>query len=155
MGALLLLPALLMNLNFHFGLMKTILSVVYLIIVQVVIGAEFLIHNPHAYLSKAFEFDRVFMFKWSVNWQFWGEEIATGKELAKALLALHLTLLVVFLLFKWTNFSKGVNSWIKEIRLHELFNFKLQSLTLDPYYVILSMFTCNLIGILCARSLHY
>lgn len=95
------------------------------------------------------------MFKWSVNWQFWGEEVAVGSELAKALLAVHLTLLLIFLLFKWTNFSRGVNSWLKEIRLTELLNLNLPNRTLDPYYVILSMFTCNLIGILCARSLHY
>lgn len=82
MSALLYLPALLMNLNFHFGMIKTIRSVILLILMQLIIGLEFLIHDKEAYLGKAFEFSRVFMFKWSVNWQFLGEQIATGKQWA-------------------------------------------------------------------------
>ncbi len=39
-------------------------------------------HDKDAYFGKAFEFSRVFMFKWSVNWQFLGEQIATGKQWA-------------------------------------------------------------------------
>ena len=71
-----------MNLNFHFGMIKTIRSVILLILMQLIIGLEFLIHDKEAYLGKAFEFSRVFMFKWSVNWQFLGEQIATGKQWA-------------------------------------------------------------------------
>jgi len=82
MSALLYLPALLMNLNFHFGMIKTIGSVILLVIMQLVIGLEFIIHDKDAYFGKAFEFSRVFMFKWSVNWQFLGEQIATGKQWA-------------------------------------------------------------------------
>ena len=155
MGALLFLPALLMNLNFHFGLFRTFIAVAYVVLLQLVVGAEFLLHDWKAYIGKAFEFDRVFQFKWSVNWQFWGEEVATGKVLAQALLAAHLTVLLVFLLFKWTSFSKGIGEWIKEIRVNELFSLAIQRRSLDPKYVILSLFTCNLIGIVCARSLHY
>lgn len=78
MNVLLFLPALLMNLNFHFGLLKTLLSVVFLIVSQLIIGLPFILHNADAYFSRAFEFKRVFTFKWSVNWQFLGEEVATG-----------------------------------------------------------------------------
>jgi alpha-1,3-mannosyltransferase len=75
-----------MNLNFHFGLVKTIFAVVFVGIGQVFIGAPFLTNNADAYLSKAFEFKRVFMFKWSVNWQFLGEQTATSKEFATLLI---------------------------------------------------------------------
>jgi len=80
-----------------------------------------LVHNAKAYLNSAFEFSRVFTFKWSVNWQFWGEEIATGKDLAFALLVIHLTLLVVFLFFKWTHIERGLKNWLSEIRLDDIF----------------------------------
>lgn len=45
MSALLYLPALLMNLNFHFGIMQTLAAVLFLIIAQLVIGYEFIAHN--------------------------------------------------------------------------------------------------------------
>jgi alpha-1,3-mannosyltransferase len=76
-----------------------------------------------------------------------------SKELARNLLIAHLTLLVLFLLFRWTTgIRNGVGAWLREIRLHEVVA---KTRDLDPRYVALSMFTCNLIGILCARSLHY
>lgn len=36
---------------------------------QLVLGAPFLFAHPVSYLRKAFEFDRVFMYKWTVNWK--------------------------------------------------------------------------------------
>lgn len=153
MSALLYLPALLLNLNFHFGILQTLASVLFLVAAQFVIGLEWIMYNANAYFGKAFEFDRVFFFKWSVNWQFLGEEVATGKNLAKILLLAHISLLVIFLLFKWTSMTNGIMPWLKEIRLTDIG--RTVSKKLDPRYVALSMFTCNLIGILCARSLHY
>ena len=154
MSAMLYIPALLLNLNYHFGLVKTALSMLFLVLMQVLIGLEWILYDWRSYVGKAFEFDRVFMFKWSVNWQFFGEEVATGKVLAKYLLVAHLSLLVIFLLAKWSPFSRGFGIWFHALRLPELFK-NCKPKTLDPRFVALSMFTCNLIGILCARSLHY
>jgi alpha-1,3-mannosyltransferase len=86
MSALLYLPALLLNLNFHFGIVQTLASVLFMVLIQFVIGYEWIAYNSEAYFGKAFEFSRVFFFKWSVNWQFLGEEVATGKDLASLLL---------------------------------------------------------------------
>jgi ALG3 protein len=36
---------------------------------QLVLGAPFLMTYPESYLRKAFELDRVFFFKWTVNWK--------------------------------------------------------------------------------------
>ena len=36
---------------------------------QLVLGAPFLFTYPESYLRKAFELDRVFFFKWTVNWK--------------------------------------------------------------------------------------
>mmetsp|Transcript_8532 Transcript_8532/g.12158 ORF Transcript_8532/g.12158 Transcript_8532/m.12158 type:complete len:326 (-) Transcript_8532:902-1879(-) len=38
-------------------------------IVQITLGSPFLLHYPINYLRKAFEFDRVFFHKWTVNWK--------------------------------------------------------------------------------------
>ena len=153
MSALLYLPALLLNLNFHFGILQTLASVLFMVALQLVIGYEWIAFNADSDFGKAFEFSRVFMFKWSVNWQFLGEEVATGKALAGLLLCTQLALLLVFLFFKWTSITRGLGAWFKELRLTEIG--RTVPRKLDPRYVALSMFTCNLIGILCARSLHY
>jgi len=55
-------------------------------------------------MQKAFEFDREFFFKWSVNWKFLGEELALNKTFAKILLTTHICLLLYFLFFKWIKF---------------------------------------------------
>ncbi|CDW78102.1 dolichyl-p-man:man c-pp-dolichyl mannosyltransferase [Stylonychia lemnae] len=67
MNVLLFLPALLMNLNFHFGLLNTFKNLLYVILFQIFIGYPFIAHNASAYFGRAFEFSRVFTFKWSVN----------------------------------------------------------------------------------------
>jgi alpha-1,3-mannosyltransferase len=36
---------------------------------QLVLGAPFLLTHPESYIRKAFELDRVFFFKWTVNWK--------------------------------------------------------------------------------------
>ena len=78
MHVLLYLPALLLNLNFHFGIIKTLLSVIFLVVMQVVIGLEWILYKPESYFGRAFEFGRGFMFIESRNWQFLGEELATS-----------------------------------------------------------------------------
>eukprot|EP00347_Sterkiella_histriomuscorum_P004760 403359212 len=127
----------------------------FLLVSQLIIGFPFIQHDADAYFSRAFEFKRVFTFKWSVNWQFLGEEVATGQTLSQFLLIAHLSLLIVFLLFKWTHIERGIANWFKEIRLNELFNLNAPTRQLDANYVAQSMFYCNFIGIVCARSLHY
>ena len=37
--------------------------------IQVFLGAPFLLSHPISYIRKAFEFDRVFFYKWTVNWK--------------------------------------------------------------------------------------
>ncbi len=37
--------------------------------IQLILGAPFLLSHPISYIRKAFEFDRVFFYKWTVNWK--------------------------------------------------------------------------------------
>jgi len=76
----------------------------------------------------------------------------TSKGFANFLLAAHLILLLVFLFGKWTHPQRGFGAWLTELRLNELGNTPARAL--NPRFVALSMSACNMIGILCLRSMH-
>lgn len=62
MNILLFLPALMLNLNFHFGLIKTLGSVLFLVVAQLLIGLPFIMVDAKAYFGAAFEFGREFWY---------------------------------------------------------------------------------------------
>ncbi len=72
----------------------------------------FTLHNAQAYLSRAFDFSRAFLYVWTVNWRFVSEETFLSQPFAKSLLALHLGLLVLFGLFRWTAITSEGPQWI-------------------------------------------
>lgn len=84
-------------------------------------------HLP-SYFSRAFEFSRQFLYQWTVNWKFVPEDVFLGKNFALTLLAVHISLLILFAIKQLAGESRG------------------------PLHLIAC---ANLIGILCARSLHY
>jgi len=65
--------------------------------------------NIGSYLGKAFEFDRVFFYKWTVNWKFVPETIFVSKLFSLVLLILHLTILVIFCV-RWIQTATDENS---------------------------------------------
>lgn len=109
------------------------------------------------YLSRAFEFGRQFLFQWTVNWRFVGEEIFQSRRFSMTLLAVHLTLLIVF----------GATRWLKPSNRSLIENVAMifrppptkMAMTISsrvrPQFVLTTILTCNAIGMLCARSLHY
>jgi alpha-1,3-mannosyltransferase len=101
-------------------------------ITQVIFGAPFLLRHPFSYLHKAFELDRQFFFKWTVNLRFLGEETFLSKQWAIFLLLLHLSLLGIY-----------------TRRLY------LSRRPLSPEHVLSVLLVSNFIGICCARTLHY
>ena len=105
---------------------------------QLIIGAPFLIRHPISYLRKAFELDREFFFKWTVNLKFLPEDVFLSKTLAIALLCLHISLLCLYhyRLYKSSR-SKGKNG------------------VLTSEQILSTLFVSNFIGICCARTLHY
>lgn len=46
---MLYIPALLLNLNYHFGLVKTALSMLFLVLMQVLIGLEWILYDWKVY----------------------------------------------------------------------------------------------------------
>lgn len=70
MNILLFAPGLLLLLlQFPENIMETIVCLGICASIQLLLGAPFLSTYPEAYLRKAFEFDRVFFYKWTVNWK--------------------------------------------------------------------------------------
>lgn len=106
--------------------------------------------NYTGYINRAFELTRQFMFKWTVNWRFVGEETFLSKEFSLGLLALHVSLLGFF-----------STIWVKPSGMN-IFSFARDLLrgwrpriALSKNFTMNMMLTSLAIGMLCARSLHY
>ena len=124
---------------------------------QITLALPFLPANPKGYLARSFELTRQFLFKWTVNWRFVGEERFLSSEFAIGLFAVHLALLAIFVLTRWTRPSglsipALISTAIKPLPPKAQ---QLISLNVTPSFIMTSILTSMAIGMLCARSLHY
>ena len=106
-----------------------------------------------SYITKAFEFSRVFLYQWSVNWHFLPEAIFLSKPFAAALLGLHVSILLLFAQCKWCKSSGGLPLLLWQRLKSDARPSKAKSLTARQ--MLLLLFVGNFIGIVCARTLHY
>jgi alpha-1,3-mannosyltransferase len=114
MNAVLLLPAVVVILMAHKGLLRSIVSAGLFIGVQLLVAVPFLSANAASYLGTSFNFTRIFKRKWSVNFK-WvpceplDEELQledcsgtfTSPDFSAFLLVLMVTLLLSFFHFQW------------------------------------------------------
>ncbi|DBB15846.1 TPA: hypothetical protein ACH3X3_004039 [Trebouxia sp. C0006] len=130
------------------------------VVLQLMLGLPFLLQHPRLYLSKAFEFSRIFLLKWSVNWAFLPEDIFCSKALAGCLLGAHLSLLLLFAHYKWCKEDGG----LLRLLLRRLKGQGQPEMTLkqdsaeqadSAKRMLAVVFSGNLIGIACARTLHF
>lgn len=112
MSALLFLPGLCVVLFRALGTVQTLVSLAIIAGVQVILGAPFLLADWRAYVSSAFDFSRVFLYKWTVNWRFLDEATFLDAGTARVLLGAHAALLAAFGLFRWTGIGTEGVSWI-------------------------------------------
>jgi alpha-1,3-mannosyltransferase len=105
-------------------------------VTQLVLGAPFLLRHPVSYIRKAFELDRQFFYKWTVNFKFLPEEIFLSKPWAIFLLLLHVGLLALYHYKLYMSRCQGQKD-------------------ISPEQILSTLFVSNFIGICCARSLHY
>lgn len=121
-----------------------------------------------AYFRTAFDFSRQFLYRWTVNWRFISEETFLSKSFAKGLLLSQAAVLVAFGLHRWSPVPGGTGAVLKRglYNLRALFkpavlpgqltsarrSKSIAALMID---IPLVLFTSNLIGMACARSLHY
>ena len=130
------------------------------VFLQLMLGLPFLLQHPRSYLSKAFEVSRIFLLKWSVNWAFLPEDIFRSKALAGCLLGAHLSLLLLFAHYKWCKEDGG----LLRLLLRRLKGQGQPEMTLkqdsaeqadSAKRMLAVVFSGNLIGIACARTLHF
>lgn len=124
---------------------------------QTLIAYPFIMGGLTSYVKRAFELTRRFMFKWTVNWRFVGEERFLSKGFSYGLISAHVVLLYFF----------GVGRWLKpsDASLPEAIHLlttppskehqKKIARGVDPDFILSSILSALLIGCLCARSLHY
>jgi alpha-1,3-mannosyltransferase len=106
MNTLLYMPGFSLILLYSVGWIKSIQLAIFFILIQGLLGLPFLITFPKQYLAKSFEFGRVFMFQWTVNWRFLGESVFLSEYFSKGLLMAHVGLLTVFLV-KWMRYIEN------------------------------------------------
>ncbi|KAL7533187.1 hypothetical protein ACHAWF_004372 [Thalassiosira exigua] len=155
MNVLLFAPGLLLLLlQKNRSLLGTLQHLSICALVQLVLGWPFLSTYPISYIKKAFEFDRVFFFKWTVNWKFLPESIFISKQWALLLLMCHLGTLG-FLATKWWKASISQRGRSKTAEWMSWTKSNRENLVLSPEYIIYTMFVSNFIGIAFSRTLHY
>ncbi|KAK4230321.1 glycosyltransferase [Podospora fimiseda] len=160
MTLLLVLPALGIVLLLGAGFVPALQMAAIISLVQVLIGVPFLAHNAWGYLSRAFELSRQFFFKWTVNWRFVGEETFLSRGFAISLLALHVLVLSGFITTRWLKPArKSLAGIIAPILKGKSPFTKAQqqavSRDVTPEYIMTTILSANVIGLLFARSLHY
>lgn len=128
--------------------------------IQIAIAVPFLAKNPRGYAARAFELSRQFKFKWTVNWRMLGEDMFLSKPFALLLLALHATVLLIFVTTRWLqpadrSLTKLIPSFLRRKSPFTLTEELRISHYVTPQYVMTTMLSANVIGLLFARSLHY
>ncbi|CCG82183.1 Dolichyl-P-Man:Man(5)GlcNAc(2)-PP-dolichyl mannosyltransferase [Taphrina deformans PYCC 5710] len=161
MNALLFFPGIVMILVQGGGVLSAVRHVVLIVQVQLVLALPFLLHDPRQYISRAFDLGRVFEYRWTVNWRFIDEPTFRSREFAAVLMAGHLATLLVFAGTRWNRPSRrslvalAVTS--VQTTLGVLFptGRDRPMAEMTPAFILTTLSSANLIGILFARSAHY
>lgn len=108
-------------------------------------------------MSRAFDFGRQFLFKWTVNWRFLGEDVFLARTFAYSLLLGHFCILLFFVQTRWVRpSSSGIIDFVRRNTSTVTVRLKEQvSERVTPLFVMDTMLGSVAIGLLCARSLHY
>ncbi|XP_055312404.1 lethal(2)neighbour of tid protein isoform X2 [Sitodiplosis mosellana] len=97
MNILLFAPAILLLYIVNLGYLDAIKQLSICAIVQLLLGTPFLLTHPVEYLKGSFDFGRIFEHKWTVNYRFLPIEIFEHKYFHITLLAVHVALLLIFI----------------------------------------------------------
>ncbi|KAI9789966.1 MAG: dolichyl-P-Man:Man(5)GlcNAc(2)-PP-dolichol alpha-1,3-mannosyltransferase [Piccolia ochrophora] len=136
---------------------RAIIHAVLMITVQITLASPFLKANSRGYLSRAFEFTRQFLYKWTVNWRFVDEDTFTSRTFAVSLLLAHILLLALFVTTRWLRPVGKPLLEAARIALNPPSGQMQQDIArrVTPTFILTTVLTANAIGMLCARSLHY
>lgn len=173
MNVLLFAPAILVFFITNLGYVKTVIQLAICGIIQLLLGAPFLLTHPVEYLKGSFDFGRVFEHKWTVNYRFVEKSTFESKSFHLSLLAAHLILLGLLARpsYNFLNNYNNLRNLQKQlepqiVKENEKVKRKrkagdkeetFKSIHFDQavQLALLPIFLCNLIGMACSRSLHY
>ncbi|ETI21059.1 hypothetical protein G647_07402 [Cladophialophora carrionii CBS 160.54] len=110
-----------------------------------------------SYFSRSFDLSRQFLYKWTVNWRFVDEETFLSRPFAISLLVIHVSLLLLFFQTKWVRPSASslvefVRKYVGGMREVEERSIAKK---ITPTFATDVVLSGMVIGLLCARSLHY
>jgi len=142
MNILLYSPVLLIAYIAILGYKHTVLQLLICGLFQLLVAVPFLVENPLNYIIGAFNLGRVFMFKWTVNFRFVPEEIFVSKYFHISLLAVHIVILACIAPYAY----RFLMAYAKIRNL---------DIPHSAQLLVLPLFLCNFVGVMCARSLHY
>lgn len=156
MNILLFAPALLVAYICNLGIIKTIIHLFICALIQLLLGLPFLLDNPLAYINGAFNFGRIFEFKWTVNWRFLPEHIFINPYFHASLLLLHILTLIYFIpiCMKYMKSYARLKCVEKSLQPQLRKKEKIDMSTVSQLFIF-PMFAANFIGIMFSRSLHY
>lgn len=151
MNALLYFPAVIISLYLlnEGQLFKTVFCGAIMLIWQVIVALPFLRSYPREYLNGAFNFGRQFMFEWSINWQFLGEEGFHNRIFHISLLMSHLITLMTLFLCQYPGMVHDLLSSLRHPLQRTKTGVHLEKVI--PLILVVS----NFIGVFFSRSLHY
>ena len=127
-------------------------------ILQMISSFPFIFNGEgYRYMTRAYDFGRQFLFKWTVNWRFLGKDVFSSQTFQTSLLVTHASLLLAFFETRWI---KPSSNRIPEFvyKYSRTMDFKSEqeySKRVTSTFVMETMLGCMAIGLLCARSLHY
>lgn len=164
MNILLFAPGYLLILLMNQTVIQSIGHLIGMLLIQLFLAIPFLFVSPINYFTKAFEFSRVFFYKWTVNLKVLPEPIFLHQYTAIFLLICHFICLIYIL----NKYSRPVGGLIQIIQ-HGLIglipnqhgtllnpsNNQSTIVDLSPHFIVSLLFVTNFIGIVFARSLHY
>ncbi|KAF4323654.1 hypothetical protein BBO99_00002207 [Phytophthora kernoviae] len=148
MNVLLFAPALFFLLLQSCGILRTAWYLFTCAAIQIALGYPFLKQNWASYMGKAFELDRVFTYKWTVNWRFIDEETFTSGGFAILLLLGHIFFLCILLDKHFNIIGTFRAVLLKPFAIYEPF-------PIQSEIIVSSLFVINFAGIVFSRTLHY
>ena len=113
MNILLFSPGLLVVFLLFLGWQGTLAQLIVCALVQVVVGAPFLVSNPVSYINGAFSFGRVFLYQWTVNWRLIPERVFLHRAFHVALLLGQLSVISVFLIKHWARYITQLHVYLQ------------------------------------------